>query len=380
MSLAREVSRTTIATGVGDLAALVGEPSTGTTPAPPVLLVPGYTGSKEDFLPVLGPLARAGHRAVAIDLRGQYESAGPDDPSAYAIDALAKDVAGVLADLSGGPQGTAHLVGHSFGGLVTRAAVIGGARPRTHVLVGSGPGAIPGRRRDIVPLMLQVAETDGMRALADAAAELDAADPRMAGIAPEVIDFLHERWINSSPLALRVMGDELLSAPDEVDDLAAAGVRTLVVHGEADDAWPPDVQEEMAKRLGAEHVVIADSVHSPACEQPEAFVAALVAFWQASRLEVGREACPRCMRRAGGAAFRAVRGVVAPAAHRTWPRRELGGVTAGLCRGGFAGEVFGTLQVPGERLVGVLPPHDVTGRQVVQLDRDTSTSQRARRG
>lgn len=280
MSLASEVSRTTIATGSGDLAALVGDPPSGTTPAPPVLLVPGYTGSKEDFLPILGPLARAGHRAMSIDLRGQYESPGPDDRDAYAIETLAKDVATILADMSDGPEGAAHLVGHSFGGLVTRAAIIAGARPRTHVLVGSGPGAIPGKRRDIVPLMLHVAENDGLPALAAASAELDAADPRMAGIPPEVITFLYERWVNSSLVGLRVMGDQLLSAPDEVDELAIAGVRTLVIHGEADDAWPPDVQAEMAKRLGAEHAVITDAVHSPACEQPAAFVDALLRFWQ----------------------------------------------------------------------------------------------------
>jgi pimeloyl-ACP methyl ester carboxylesterase len=280
MSLAREVSPATVPTGAGDLAALFGEPPATATPAPPVLLVPGYTGSKEDFLPVLAPLARAGHRSVAIDLRGQYQSAGPDDPAAYAIDALAKDVATVLADLGSGPMGPPHLVGHSFGGLVTRAAIIAGVRPRTHVLVGSGPGAIPGKRADIVPLMLQVAETDGLPALAAAAAQMDAADPRMAGIPGEVIDFLHERWVTGSAVALRTMGQQLLSAPDEVDELAAAGVRTLVIHGAADDAWPPDVQAEMARRLGAEHAVIADSVHSPACEQPEAFAAALLRFWQ----------------------------------------------------------------------------------------------------
>ena len=76
------------------------------------------------------------------------------------------------------------------------------------------------------------------------------------------------------------MGEQILSAPDEVDELAAAGVRTLVIHGEADDAWPPQVQADMARRLGAVHAVIADSVHSPACEQPDGFVEALVAFWQ----------------------------------------------------------------------------------------------------
>ena len=280
MSLDQEVRRGRVGTASGDLAALIGDPPADVPEQPPVLLVPGYTGSKEDFLPVLGPLARAGHRAVAIDLRGQYESPGPDDPAAYTLDALAKDVSEVLADLAGGDPGGAHLVGHSFGGLVTRAAVIAGTRPRSHVLVGSGPGAIGGRRAQVVPLLLQVAEESGVTALADAVAELEKSDPRMAGVPPEVTDFLRERWVRASPTGLRVMGDILLSAPDEVDALAQAGVRTLVVHGEADDAWTPAEQQQMAERLGADHVVIAGSVHSPACEEPEAFVVALFGFWR----------------------------------------------------------------------------------------------------
>ena len=280
MSLEPEVRRGRVGTASGDLAALIGEPPAGAPEAAPVLLVPGYSGSKEDFLPVLGPLARAGHRAVAIDLRGQYQSPGPDDPGAYTLDALAKDVAEVLADLAGGDPVGAHLVGHSFGGLVTRAAVIAGVRPRTHVLVGSGPGALGGRRAQVVPLLLQVAEESGITALADAVAELDRSDPRMAGVPADVTEFLHDRWLHASPTGLRVMGDTLLSAPDEVDALAQAGVRTLVVHGEADDAWTPAEQQRMAERLGADHVVIAGSVHSPACEEPEGFLVALFGFWQ----------------------------------------------------------------------------------------------------
>ena len=276
MSLDNEVSRATVTTASGDLAALVGEPPADAPAAAPVLLVPGYTGSKEDFLPVLGPLARAGHRAVAIDLRGQYQSAGPDDPAAYTIEAHAKDVAEVLAGL--GVE--AHLVGHSFGGLVTRRAVINGARPVTHVLVGSGPAALPGRRATTIPLMLQVVAESGSKGYADAVTEMERGDPRLADVPEEVRRFLHERRLLGSAVALRVMGEEILTAPDEVPALAAAKVRTLVVYGEGDDAWPPDLQTEMAARLDAEAVGIAGSIHSPACEQPLAFVETLLRFWQ----------------------------------------------------------------------------------------------------
>src|SRR2546428_2518034 len=76
----------------GPIAALDIGPVTGTAPRHPALLVPGFTGSKEDFAPILLALAAAGHRAVSIDQRGQYESRGPDDPSAYSLDALATDL------------------------------------------------------------------------------------------------------------------------------------------------------------------------------------------------------------------------------------------------------------------------------------------------
>jgi pimeloyl-ACP methyl ester carboxylesterase len=79
--------------GAGPLAALDtgGEAVRGTA-----LLVAGYTGSKEDFAPLLAPLAEAGYRVVAIDQRGQYESPGPDDPSAYSVEELAGDVLEVV--------------------------------------------------------------------------------------------------------------------------------------------------------------------------------------------------------------------------------------------------------------------------------------------
>src|SRR4029450_14132229 len=89
--------------GAGPLVALDtgGEAIRGTA-----LLVAGYTGSKEDFAPLLAPLAEAGYRVVALDQRGQYESPGPDDAGAYSVGELGLDivaVARVLREESGEP-------------------------------------------------------------------------------------------------------------------------------------------------------------------------------------------------------------------------------------------------------------------------------------
>src|SRR5512138_3824215 len=85
------------------------------------LLVPGFTGSKEDFALILDPLADAGYRVVAVDQPGQHQSPGPEQRSAYTTAWLGAVVTEVAEALGDEPI---HLLGHSFGGLVARAAVL----------------------------------------------------------------------------------------------------------------------------------------------------------------------------------------------------------------------------------------------------------------
>jgi pimeloyl-ACP methyl ester carboxylesterase len=91
---------------------------------------------------------------------------------------------------------------------------------------------------------------------------------------------MRRRFLASSPVGLHVMGNALLNEADAVDDLAASGVPALVCHGDGDDAWTPEAQEQMARRLKARHVVFRGARHSPAVETPAAVVSALVDFWR----------------------------------------------------------------------------------------------------
>lgn len=59
-----------------------------------VLLVPGFTGSKEDFLDLLPLLHDCGWTVIALDNRGQYES--PHAPD-YSLDLWADDVCDIAA-------------------------------------------------------------------------------------------------------------------------------------------------------------------------------------------------------------------------------------------------------------------------------------------
>ena len=77
LELPEGTRRATVETARGEFAVLDAMPAAGPCELGTVLLVPGYTGSKEDFIAILGQLAAAGRRVVAMDQRGQYQTAGP---------------------------------------------------------------------------------------------------------------------------------------------------------------------------------------------------------------------------------------------------------------------------------------------------------------
>jgi pimeloyl-ACP methyl ester carboxylesterase len=245
-----------------------------------VLMVAGYTGSKEDFAPLLAPLAEAGYRVVALDQRGQYESPGPDDPSAYSVAELGLDlvaVAGVLREESGEPL---HLVGHSFGGLVSRAAVLADpAAFSSLTLLGSGPSELTGRRADLLDHLGPLLDAGGVRLVHETLEQVAMTDPKAQAVPAPTREFYSRRFLRNSEAGLRGMAAAMLSEPDRVADLAATGVPVLVAHGEADDAWLPHVQADMAERLGARREVINNSIHSPAVENPPRTLEVLLDFW-----------------------------------------------------------------------------------------------------
>jgi len=250
--------------------------ASGPVDGPPVLLVPGFTGSKEDFGPILDPLGAAGFRAIAIDLPGQFESPGPDDPSAYAPERLGPLVGALAAGLGG----RVRLLGHSFGGLVARAAVLADPTPFTSlVLLSSGPSALPGERRERIERLEPLLATHDLDELYAAVLAAERAAPGHVPPDAETAAFLERRFLAGAPAMLAGMGAALRTEPDRVAELAAAGLPTLVACGERDDAWPPELQRDMADRLGARYAVIADAAHSPAVENPAGTLEVLLKFW-----------------------------------------------------------------------------------------------------
>ena len=153
LELPNGVRRTTIRTARGAFAALEAVPGSGVCERDAALLVPGYTGSKEDFLTILDLLADDSRHVIAIDMRGQFETAAAKDPAGYAAAALGADILAIMHT-----TGARHLVGHSYGGLIGREAVLAGtgAEFASFTLMSSGPGALTGPRAKDLRAMLAI--------------------------------------------------------------------------------------------------------------------------------------------------------------------------------------------------------------------------------
>lgn len=244
------------------------------------LLLPGFTGSKEDFIALHEPLAARGYRTVAVDGRGQYESGGPEhDESAYAQAELARDVL-ALAAAVGTPV---HLVGHSLGGLVARAAVLLDPAPFASLtLIASGPAQISTSQQQRVKLLRDALAVMDMAQVWDAIQameppeEIDTAD--LDGGLDDRED-LRRRWLLTRPAQLIATGRQLCTEPDRVAELAAVRLPKHVLSGAFDDTWPVPLLDDMAVRLKARRTVVGGAEHSPNTDQPEQTALALAKFW-----------------------------------------------------------------------------------------------------
>jgi pimeloyl-ACP methyl ester carboxylesterase len=282
--------RLTIDTRSGPLAALDARPSHGSPIRGLAVMVPGFTGSKEDFIPMLAPLVSAGFRVVCFDQRGQYESPGPAHANAYSIEVFAADLLTVIRTVADGQA--VHLLGHSFGGLVARRAVI--ARPvavRSLTLLDSGPDGPSLSRSRMLGVLGWVIRLGGSRMLAagsvvaaftgSVVAAFAARLGPWSGASAERLRWLRHRWAKTSRAGLVGMLGALAAEPDLVADLEATAVPVLVMYGNSDNNCPPATQMGMARRLKARLEIINDAGHTPTEDQPEVTARNLVEFWTA---------------------------------------------------------------------------------------------------
>ncbi|MFF4545401.1 alpha/beta fold hydrolase [Streptomyces sp. NPDC001435] len=267
-------------TARGEFAVVDAPVAAGAEPRGVALLLPGFTGSKEDFNPLHVPLAERGYRTVAVDGRGQYESDGPEhDESAYAQEELARDVL-AQAEALGTPV---HLLGHSLGGQISRAAVLIDHTPFLSLtLMASGPAQISVSQQQRVKLLRDALAVMSMDEVWDAIRAMEAPEETETGELDEGLDDqedLRRRWLGNKPAQLLATGRQLCTEPDRVAELAAVPLPFHVLSGALDDTWPVTLLDEMAVRLRARRTVVEGAEHSPNTDQPLTTARAIAGFW-----------------------------------------------------------------------------------------------------
>lgn len=238
------------------------------------LLVPGFMGSKEDFLPLLPLLSGKGVRVLAIDGRGQYETGSASPEPSYSRDDLARDLISIAGHIGVGPV---HLVGHSYGGILARAAVLATegdpALWASVTFVNFGPAGVSSWQRERLRLLLSVIDSMELADLWPFVKNKEASVPR------DVELFLEQRWLRGSREQLSAAAEQMLNEVDRTPRLSRLPLPKSVVSGTPDVTWAPEGVEQMARDLGAGFVRIEGGGHSPNVHRPAETASALVEFW-----------------------------------------------------------------------------------------------------
>jgi pimeloyl-ACP methyl ester carboxylesterase len=231
---------------------------------PRVLLVPGVTGSKEDFVLMLPLLAAAGFRVESYDMAGQYEShsAGPENlrPAAkhYDHDLYVNDLLFIL-----GESAPVHVLGYSFAGTVVQLAYT--RRPKLFAsltLLSCPPEPGQGFRgvKRIGPISRFTSGNTG------AALMIWGVKRNFTRVPPGRLRFVRERFSLTRRSSVADIISMMKRAPDLRSELASAEIPKLVAVGEH-DLWPLALHAEFADRIGA-RLAVYPTGHSPCEDAP----------------------------------------------------------------------------------------------------------------
>lgn len=256
----------------GRLAMLAqGDPS-----APRVVLVPGVTGSKEDFSLMLPLLAAAGYRAETYDMAGQYEShaAGPENLTpprrSYDHSLFVEDLIHVLE------RGSApvHVLGYSFAGTVAQLACT--VRPdlfASLTLLSCPPEPGQGFRgvKRIGPISHFTTGSIG------AALMIWGVKRNFTKVPPGRLAFVRTRFALTRRAAVADIISLMKKSPDLRTDLRETPIPKLVAVGEH-DLWPSALHAEFAERIDA-RLAVYRTGHSPCETAPHQLVDDLLALY-----------------------------------------------------------------------------------------------------
>ncbi|MGH3689222.1 MAG: alpha/beta fold hydrolase [Microbacterium sp.] len=253
----------------GDLAVV----SLGDAEHPRVVLVPGATGSKEDFTLMLPLLAQAGYFVQSFDIAGQYESHAAGANSAYTYELF---VADLIAFLEAGAP--AHLLGYSFAGTVAQLVAV--RRPdlvRSLALLTTPPGSgnVFASMKWLGPLAPITSPRRG------AGLMIWGIVTNKNRVPPRRLEFVRSRFALTSRRSVDEIVGLMMVAPDLRSRVRALPIPKLVVAG-SHDLWPLAAHKRFADDLDAEFRAYPTG-HSPSETTPHQLTVDLLDLYSRTR-------------------------------------------------------------------------------------------------
>ena len=185
---------------------------------PPIVLQHGFTvGAVHNWVlnGTIEAITSRGRRVIALDARGHGQSDKPRDPARYGSERLARDIIGLVDQLS---IKTYDLVGYSMGATIAIHVAARDARVRRLILSGAGAYLLDRANEDGVFLSIGIADA---LAAEDPSAITDLAGAWLRG---------HAESAGADLLALSA----LARSSSQRLPLDAISVPTLVLVGDAD--------------------------------------------------------------------------------------------------------------------------------------------------
>lgn len=243
---------------------------------PPVVLVPGVMGSKEDFSLLMPLLAAQGYYVLAYDLAGQYESAaaGPENLTPprdhYDYDLFVEDLYAVLQTL----REPAHVLGYSFAGVIAELGLLRYPELyRTLTLMSAPPE--PGLAFRSVSILGRFAPLVSGPASADLI--VWGVKRNFARVPASRMDLVRRRFQVTRRQSIRDIITLMRHVPDVRAQLAEQALPKLVAVGEH-DVWPDRVHAGFARAIKARLAVYRGG-HSPCETAPNQLARDLLALY-----------------------------------------------------------------------------------------------------
>jgi pimeloyl-ACP methyl ester carboxylesterase len=249
----------------------------GAAPSPPLVLVHGFTGHRDDWIEVLPDLA-AHRRTIAVDLRGHGDSEYVTDGSDYSFEQLAKDLLGLLDHLG---IERCDLLGHSVGGMIVlRFALAHPERVRSLIFMNTAPEVPKALSRDAWQKATEIAEARGMAFLQELSEKVGRlkADPILETWGERYWLHQRRRLRAMTPESYRGIGSALFDSESLVSRLGEIRLPSLVLVGEGDQEFLPGAELLASHLPNARRVTIPEAGHHPHQENKTAWLDAIESF------------------------------------------------------------------------------------------------------